>query len=226
MQVVVFLIFVLDSSKNQIGKILEINYIFLITKSLLFFEFKVRGELEYKLNGRIRDKRGKSLSGLFVEAYDSDVGVDDFLGITQSDSDGQFEIIFDDSSFKGLFERRPDEYLVIKDTSKILHKTQIRSESSNNEYFEIEITKEEPYEDLYGDSLQRILSAFNSVEDTVDMSQVNLNRSIANMIRAITSWSYYTKPRIMNKHGYPGPQVPKYSKTTPHKHTLPWNPKE
>ena len=182
--------------------------------------------MEYKISGKIKDKIGRPLPGLFVEAYDSDIGVDDFLGVAESDSDGQFEIIFDDSSFKGLFERKPDEYLVIRDAYRILHKTQIQSESGNNKYFEIKITDKESYEDLYGDSLQRVLSSFNSVEDTVDISQVDFRRSMANMIRAITSWSYYTRPKIMNKYGYPGPQVPRYSKTTPHKHTLPWNPKE
>ena len=72
--------------------------------------------MEYKISGKVIDKIGKPLSGIFVEAYDSDIGTDDFLGVAESDSDGQFEIIFDDSAFKGLLERRPDEYLVIRDT--------------------------------------------------------------------------------------------------------------
>ncbi len=182
--------------------------------------------MEYKINGRITDEKNEPLSGLFVEAYDSDIGADDFLGVTESNSDGQFEIVFDDDVFKGLFERKPDEYLVIRDSYSILHKTQIRSESSNSECFDVKIIKEASYEDPYADSLQRMLSSFNLMEDAVDISQVDFRRSMTNMIRAITSWSYYTRPKIMKMHGYHGPQVPRYSKTTPHKHTLPWNPKE
>lgn len=99
--------------------------------------------LQYKIAGRVKDEQGKPLSGLFIDAFDSDIGTaDDHLGNATTDSQGEFGITFDDKAFKGaigILERRPDEYLIVRDASRVLHRTEVRSEANDEEFFNITI---------------------------------------------------------------------------------------
>ena len=70
---------------------------------------------------------------------------------------------------------------------------------------------------------KELIGTFNSIGDTIDISQVDVATSLGQMVRALGNWSYYTTPKIMELYGYPGPQVPRYPKRVPHQHTLPWN---
>lgn len=184
--------------------------------------------MKYKLAGRVKDQQGSPLSGLFVEAFDSDLSADDYLGNTLTGPQGEFEIDFDDKMFRKpleILERRPDVYIIVRDPYRILHRTEIRSEAKE-EFFDITIKDSKPFDDPYANSFQRMLASFNSVGDTVDISQSDYQRLITQMIRGLASWSYYTRPKVMQSVGYPGPQVPQYPKRMPHKHLLPWNPHE
>ena len=164
------------------------------------------------------------ISEVFVEAYDSDVGSDDYLGITKTDTSGDFELSFSEESFKGIFERNPDIYLIVRDDFRILEKTEPKSETKNGDIFKIIIFNSEPVLDLYSNSAQRVISQFMAMGDSVDLSQADTRLLMTQMIRSLSSWLFYTNPKIMHQYGYPGPQVPRYPKKQPnHKHSLPWN---
>ncbi len=185
--------------------------------------------MKYKIKGRVKNDQGNPLSGLFVEAFDSDLTADDYLGNALTGPDGEFEIEFDDKMFKETFEileRRPDVYVVVRDAYRVLHRTDVRSEAKDEEFFDIMVKDARPFDDPYATSFQRSLASFNAVGDTVDISQADFQRLITQMIRGLASWSYYTRPKVMQSLGYPGPQVPQYPKRTPHEHSLPWNPHE
>jgi hypothetical protein len=186
--------------------------------------------LIYKIVGKVKDDKGSPIPNLFVEAFDSDYGSsEDYLANTHTDSQGNFTLTFDDKAFQEaleIFEWRPDIYVVVRDSFRILYKSEIRTEAKDLETFDITLRDTRPVDDPYANTLQRVIASFNSISDTVDISQVDPRRSITQMIRALTNWSYYTTPKIMEAYGYPGPQVPKYSKRIQHIHSLPWNKRE
>jgi hypothetical protein len=183
--------------------------------------------LRYKITGNVKDEKGDPVAGIFVEAYDSDFGTsDDYLGNTKTDPQGSFTMTFDDREFRErfeFFERRPDEYIVLSDSYGILYKSEIRSEAKDVEVFNVILKDTRPMFDPYANTFQREISSLNSIVDTVTISQVDLRRSINQILRNLTNWSYYTAPKIMNLYGCPGPQVPKYPKQQEHSHSLPWN---
>ncbi|MGH9922830.1 MAG: hypothetical protein ACRD38_08775 [Nitrososphaerales archaeon] len=184
--------------------------------------------MKYKITGKVKDEEGDALSGLFVEAFDSDVAADDYLGNSVTDSLGEFRIEFEDKSFKGPFEileRGPDVYLVVRDNFRVIHKTGIRSNSKYEEFFDITVKEARPVDDPYANTFQKVIASFNATGDTVDISPSDFQRLITQMIRALASWSYYTRPNVMPSLGYPGPQVPQYAKREGHKHSLPWHKK-
>ena len=57
---------------------------------------------------------GAGIADLTVSACDRDLFFDDLLGETQTDADGQFEIIYEADRFQSIFDRQPDIYLIIK----------------------------------------------------------------------------------------------------------------
>ncbi len=182
--------------------------------------------MKYRITGKVKDEQGIALPGLFVEAFDSDLTADDYLGNSLTDSNGGFKIEFDDKMFKGPFEfleRGADVYLVVRDNYRVIHKTDIRSNAKDEEFFEITVKDVRPLDDPYVNTFQKVIASFNATGDTVDISPTDFQRLITQMIRALASWSYYTRPNIMQSLGYPGPQVPQYSKREQHKHSLPWN---
>jgi hypothetical protein len=186
----------------------------------------------YKVKGKVKDSKGTFLSNLFVEAFHSDFGTSEkSLGNAWTDSNGAFEISFDESVFgenilERILRRRPDEHIVIRDAYRILYKSEIHDGAKDIETFDVTIEDTAPSYDPYSESFQREIASFNAIGDTVDISKINPQRSVTQMVRALSSWSYYTQPKIMELYGYPGPQVPRYPKDVPHDHTLPWNPKK
>lgn len=71
--------------------------------------------MSFKVNGRIYEtESGSGIPGLVVKAFDKDVIVDDYLGETVTDSQGKFEIIYNEKDFGEAFEDNPDLYIVVK----------------------------------------------------------------------------------------------------------------
>jgi hypothetical protein len=73
----------------------------------------------FDLKGKIISKDRLPLKDLKIEAYDDDelLNPDDFLGKTTTDSDGLFEIDFEESKFSGFLEGlegTPDVYLILE----------------------------------------------------------------------------------------------------------------
>ena len=184
--------------------------------------------MNYRITGIVRDDLGKAVPNVFVDAFDSDFGTsEDSIGKAVTNTQGKFEITFDDKAFKENFEfleRKPDLFVTIKDSFRLLHKSEIQSEVQGPEvFFEITLRERRAYDDPYANSLQRIISTFNAIGDTIDISQVDVATSLGQMVRALGNWSYYTTPKIMELYGYPGPQVPRYPKKVTHQHSLPWS---
>jgi hypothetical protein len=184
--------------------------------------------LNYKITGIVKDELGKPIPNLFVDAFDSDFGTsEDYIGKAVTNPQGRFEIAFDDKAYKENFEfleRKPDLFLTIRDSYRLLHRSEVRSEAQGPEvFFEIILRQQRAFDDPYANTLQRTISTFSSIGDTVDISQVDVLTSLRQMVRALGNWSYYTTPKIMEFYGYPGPQVPRYPKRITHQHTLQWN---
>jgi hypothetical protein len=184
--------------------------------------------LKYKITGIVRDELGKPVPDVFVDAFDSDFGTsEDYVGNDVTNPQGKFEITFDDKAFKENFEfleRKPDLFVTVKDSYRLLHKSEVQSGVHGPEvFFEINLSQQRAFDDPYANTFQRTISTFNSIGDTVDISQVDVVTSLRQMIRVLGNWSYYSTPKIMELYGYPGPQVPRYPKRVPHRHTLPWN---
>jgi hypothetical protein len=184
--------------------------------------------MSYEIRGTLRDPKGNLLSKLFVEAFHSDLGLfERYLGNSWTDANGRFDIRFNEEAFEPLLERilrrRPDEHIVVRDSHHILYKSEIRRGANDLETFDVVINDTPASYDPYSESLQREIAAFNEIEDTVDLSKVDPQRATTQMLRAISSWSYYTQPKVMELYGYPGPQVPRSPKEVPHDHNLPWH---
>lgn len=101
----------------------------------------------FKVFGRVLDKETQQgIPGLIVEALDKDKKVDDRLGYTITDQQGNFEIIYDKKDFKSSFlERKPDLYLRVKsaDGREIFTtKDKVRYESGHTEAFILQIPKD------------------------------------------------------------------------------------
>jgi len=184
--------------------------------------------MSYEIRGTLRDPKGNFLSKLFVEAFHSDLGLSErYLGNSWTDAHGRFDIIFNEEAFEPLLERilrrRPDEHIVVRDAHRILYKSEIRRGANDLESFDVVINDTPALYDPYSESLQREIALFNEIGDTVDLSKVDLQRTTTQMLRAVSSWSYYTQPKVMELYGYPGPQVPRNPKEVPHEHNLPWH---
>lgn len=184
--------------------------------------------MKYKITGIVRDELGKPVPNVFVDAFDSDFGTsEDYVGNDVTNPQGKFEINFDDKAFKENFEfleRKPDLFVTVKDSYHLLYKSEVQTEVQGPDvFFEINLSQQRAFDDPYANAFQRTISTFNSIGDTINISQVDVVTSLRQMIRALGNWSYYTTPKIMEFYDYPGPQVPRYPKLVPHQHTLPWN---
>ncbi len=98
----------------------------------------------FRVGGVVREQEtGRPLPGLVVCAFDKDLVKDDYLGETQRDESGSFEIRFTDADFKDALESRPDLYLCVfqPGTRVPVHDTSyaIRKNASDVEHYEIEI---------------------------------------------------------------------------------------
>jgi carotenoid cleavage dioxygenase len=93
----------------------------------------------------VEAESGKPLEGLWVRAYDKDWILDDELGDTVTDAQGNFEIKYTEAQFRDLEETLPDVYIRIYDRSKkaLLHTSEkaVRRSALVVERFDIEIPR-------------------------------------------------------------------------------------
>ena len=97
----------------------------------------------FRITGVVKDPTGAPLAGLRVQAFDKDVVSDDFLGDTDTNAEGRFEIRFTDADFRDAVEARPDLYLkVFLASGELIHDTSyaIRRNASDEEYYEITLS--------------------------------------------------------------------------------------
>lgn len=99
----------------------------------------------FRVEGVVREQgSGRPLRGLLVCAFDKDLVSDDYLGDSETDEGGRFEILFTDARFKDALESRPDIYLCIfaPGDDQPIHDTsfEIRRNASNEEYYDIAIS--------------------------------------------------------------------------------------
>jgi len=71
---------------------------------------------DWTIYGRITyADTGRPAADVRVTAMDADFFFDDKLGEVNTDEDGRFNLIYDITKFRDLFERAPDIYLVVRD---------------------------------------------------------------------------------------------------------------
>ena len=80
----------------------------------------------YHINGRVIDRKYRSgIPRLRVETWDKDFILDGFVGNTTTDSDGAFQIIFEESYFQEIFlDRQPDLYFKIFSEGTLIRSTE------------------------------------------------------------------------------------------------------
>jgi hypothetical protein len=69
------------------------------------------------VRGRVTDSEGKGLGGLTVSVFDRDLLFDDLLGRTDTDDNGNYQLIYPVSEFRDLIEKAPDIYVRVMDQS-------------------------------------------------------------------------------------------------------------
>src|SRR5687767_4237747 len=100
--------------------------------------------LEFRISGVVVEQgTQRPLPGLVVRAYDKDHLYDDLLGTATTDQSGRFELRYAGEDFRELFEKRPDIYLRVLDSSgqNEIHSTEdsVRWDAGVNEEFRIEV---------------------------------------------------------------------------------------
>jgi hypothetical protein len=196
--------------------------------------------IKYLIKGKITNAKGNPINNLSLQAMDSDQQWfedhnDDLLGSSSSDSDGSFEITFDDSTFSDSWvEKKPEIYLIVRnENGQIIHRSEtvkIKSDEANgtiNIPIDITLDSIEKKTDLTSTDLywnnDRILAAFSTVGDTITLRNSDFERNLRLLISSINAWLIYTNDGIWNKIGYDGPQVPRYPLQSPkHTHKLSW----
>ena len=81
--------------------------------------------MRYEVRGRVVDSfTGDGISGVRVEAWDKDFGLDDYLGASRTITDGSFAIAFDSTAFADLFDHWPDVYFKVYCYNELLTSTE------------------------------------------------------------------------------------------------------
>jgi hypothetical protein len=98
------------------------------------------------VSGRVIDAEGRPVSGLRVQVFDRNFLWDDLIETTDTDENGCFEVVYDESRFRDYVERAPDLYVRVRDRRdrQLYRSPSIRCEAGRVEYFPI-VLGEEPY---------------------------------------------------------------------------------
>ena len=101
--------------------------------------------MNYEIFGRVVEAETKrGVSGVAVSAFDRDPLFDDPLGEVLCDADGRFRIVYDERSFRDLFEKAPDVYVMVKTLDgKVLYSSRdaTRNDASVREEFQVELSR-------------------------------------------------------------------------------------
>ncbi len=202
----------------------------------------------YAIKGSVKYPNGEPVKGIKIQAMDSDQEVfqdhnDDVIAIAPvNDSDGTFEITFDSRPFRdGWLEGHPDLYLMVRNAldGQVVYKTEIRKgvkQDSSDLVFDITINSiEEQYGgnqinknnstlyDPFQGNNDRVIAAFTSLGDVVQLVPGDIARNFALLISSINAWALYTREDMWRRIGYDGPQVPRYPwRDSGHSHNLSW----
>ena len=184
------------------------------------------------------DHRQNPLPNVIVECFNKVSEIDIYLGYRATDANGQFEFTFKHELVKSTYKvnfmsneiskakSTPEIYIVVRDSTKILYRSDIRSKPAELEHFDVAINQEITFSDPYANSFQREIGHIlaNVTAEVVDISEVDPARAAEHMIRIFGNLLNYNVLGVQ-LHGYPGPQVPRYPKRVSHNHSLPWNEK-
>lgn len=99
------------------------------------------------VRGKVTDDSGRALSGLTVSLYDKDLFFDDILGMTLTDANGDFKLIYGTEAFRDLFEKRPDIYVKVLDSEgKTLYTSRkaVRCEAGHEEVINVRLKRRQP----------------------------------------------------------------------------------
>ncbi len=195
----------------------------------------------YVLRGTIKDSQKKPVTGVKVQAMDSDQKWledrnDDLLDSKWVDDDGTFQISFDSKQFQdeGWLQGKPDIYLIVRNQQgQIVYTTEIRKgiDVSDIERLTFDITidsfEKRPViplpPDPYAGNNERVIAAFGRLGDVIRFQPEDTIRILRLLVSSINGWSLYTREYIWNKIGYDGPQVPRYPwREQSHSHKLSW----
>ena len=82
--------------------------------------------MRYEIKGTVVETgSGAAVAGVRVEAWDKDLGADDYLGSASTRTDGSFAITFDEDSFRDIFlDKWPDIYFKVFCWGKLLADTE------------------------------------------------------------------------------------------------------
>jgi hypothetical protein len=186
----------------------------------------------------VTDSQQKPLTNVIVECFNKVAESDIYLGFRATDAMGQFELTINHEPVKSTYKVNfvsneismakdtPDIYIVIRDGTKILYRSETRSDPAELEHFEVTIKQEITFSDPYANSFQKEIGHIltNVTAEVVDISEVDPARAAEHMIRIFGNLLNYNVLGVQ-LHGYPGPQVPRYPKRVSHNHSLPWNEK-
>ena len=91
--------------------------------------------------GSINYDDGKPATDVVIEAKDKDLFFDDYLGTSNVDANGKFEICYGEDAFTDfIFDKRPDIYLkVFSKKGKLLHISPVRYNADYQEEFLLRI---------------------------------------------------------------------------------------
>lgn len=128
---------------------------------------------DLRVFGRVVDEdTGEGIPGLLVEVFDKDRRYDDRLGTATTDSDGEFEVTYDEADFaESATDRKPDLYLRIKTASgKEIHTTEdsVRSRAGDTEEFVVRVPNPEPLESTSRPVPRRRAGVFNVVRSRLN----------------------------------------------------------
>jgi len=99
--------------------------------------------MSYEIVGKVVEpKSGRGVRDVVVAAFDKDPLFDDFLGEVLTGPAGDFRLVYEESKFKSLFDRRPDLYVKLKTLGgqELLDtKGATRFNATNHEEFQLEL---------------------------------------------------------------------------------------
>ncbi|MFX0125473.1 MAG: alpha/beta hydrolase family protein [Candidatus Hodarchaeota archaeon] len=149
--------------------------------------------LNFRIRGHVCEQEtNRPLPNLFVRAYDKDLLFDDLLGDTVTDKSGDFTIFYSQKDFQDLFEKRPDIYFRIYDSTRkrVIHMTAdcVHWNVGADEFFKIAIPRRklpQPKEEIILiDSQGQIQTEFE-VGDSLLINAQNLTPNTSHVIRLI-----------------------------------------